>query len=33
MVVMKDEKKIEMNWRKKDLFEKDLIKPFWPLKR
>lgn len=22
---------IEMNWRKKDLFEKNLIKPFWPM--
>jgi hypothetical protein len=22
---------IEMNWRKRDLFEKGLIKPFWPL--
>jgi hypothetical protein len=32
MLVMKDEKNREMNWRKKDLFEKGLIKPFWPLK-
>ena len=32
MVVIKQDKKVEMNWRKKDLFEKDLIKPFWPLK-
>lgn len=22
---------LEINWRKKDLFEKDLIKPFWPI--
>jgi hypothetical protein len=32
MIVMKQDKKIEMNWRKKDLFEKKMIKPFWPLK-
>lgn len=32
MVVMKDEEHFEINWRKKDLFEKNLIKPFWPLK-
>jgi hypothetical protein len=25
------ENNIEINWRKKDLFEKGLIKPFWPL--
>ena len=31
MIIMK-ENKIEINWRKKDLFEKNLIKPFWPLK-
>lgn len=31
MIIMKDEK-LEMNWRKRDLFEKDLIRPFWPLK-
>lgn len=32
MIIMKDEEKIEINWRKKDLFEKKLIKPFWPIK-
>ncbi len=32
MILIKQDKTIEMNWRKKDLFEKDLIKPFWPLK-
>jgi len=31
MIIMRDEK-VEMNWRKKDLFEKQLIRPFWPLK-
>lgn len=31
MIIMKDEK-LEMNYRKKDLFESGLIRPFWPLK-
>jgi hypothetical protein len=30
MLFIKDNN-IEMNWRKQDLFEKGLIKPFWPL--
>ncbi|MFH2020954.1 MAG: hypothetical protein ABIJ34_06045 [archaeon] len=32
MIIIK-ETKIEINWRKKDLFEKGLIAPFWPLNR
>jgi hypothetical protein len=32
MIVIKGDK-IEINWRKKDLFEKGLIKPYWPLNR
>jgi hypothetical protein len=31
MIIVKEDQ-VEVNWRKKDLFEKDLIKPFWPLK-
>ncbi|NTV24074.1 MAG: hypothetical protein HGA85_06935, partial [Nanoarchaeota archaeon] len=23
---------VEMNWRKKDLFDKGLIKPYWPMR-
>ena len=30
MVILRD--KVEINWRKKDLLEKSLIMPFWPLK-
>ena len=33
MIIVNEENKIEINWRKLDLFEKDLIKPFWPLKQ
>lgn len=32
MLIIK-ENEIEMNWRKKDLFEAGLIKPYWPLNR
>jgi hypothetical protein len=32
MVVVKEQGKVEINWRKKDLFEKKLIKPYWPIK-
>ncbi|MEK6916552.1 MAG: hypothetical protein AABW92_02310 [Nanoarchaeota archaeon] len=30
MIVIKEEK-VEINWRKKDLIERGLIKPYWPL--
>ncbi|MBT4351344.1 hypothetical protein HOD20_02330 [archaeon] len=33
MIIVTQDNKIEINWRKKDLLEKDLIKPFWPLKK
>ena len=32
MIFIKEDK-IEINWRKKDLFEKKMIKPYWPLNK